>query len=606
MNRPPEDVAVFHRLAWHDFDAFARLEGDAAMMRRLWRAERSRRKLLLRAVMEETAKIPEISGPLPPVDTAWELLARVEDYSPREFDRFLAHPYLGTWAGYTTRLLRDRINGVCPLWMHLAHVHALAAAAAIRAGLDFETEIPVWEGNAALPTLGVARMVTPLSFDVATVRGIRGTYTVANRSNTVRLPDLLDRDTDGWWSVRRARSRVGTRRFSLLLDDLDPYRGLYEPVLPHRLSAAEIRDWQRLFDEACQLIVDHVPELAESMPIVLRSLVPQPQVLFENPSASTGEAFGSAIIGKPSDGMSLAATLIHEVQHIVLGGILHLTALVRNDPRERIYVAWREDPRPASGALQGVYAFYGVTKFWRALADAHKGNRLAAFEFAYWRQQTWATLRTLRRDHALTDAGRRFLTGVAERLGSWCHEPIPRDVADLADAAATDHRAGWRVRHLRPDPSTVAMLVDAWNTGRPRPPVTTSTIELPPTPVPDGAWTRARFELTRLVLSKDDRDNLADVWPSVPGATTADFAYVNGQFAEAADGYRAELTADPDRPESLVGLGLALSALGPGPAGRALSRCPELVRAVHRDLRCTARVPSPEQIATWIGYLVAD
>lgn len=606
MNQPPEDAAVFHRLSWRDFDAFARLEGDAAMTRRLWRAERSRRKLLLRAVMEETAKIPEISGPLPPVDTAWELLARVEDYSPRAFDRFLAHPYLGTWAGYTTRLLRDRIDGVCPLWMHLGHVHALAAAAAIRAGLDFETEIPVWEGNAALPTLGVARMVTSSPFEAATVRGIRGTYTVGNRSSLVRLPEPFDRDSDGWWSVRRARTRVGTRRFSLRLDDLDPYRGLYEPVLPQRLSAAEIRDWQRLIDEACQLVVDHVPELGEIMPIGLSSLVPQPQVLFQNPSASTGEAFGSAIIGRPSDGASLAATLIHEFQHIVLGGILHLTTLVRSDPRERIYVAWREDPRPASGALQGVYAFLGVTKFWRALANAQDADRRAAFEFAYWRQQTWATLRTLRHDEALTDAGRRFLTGVADRLGSWCHDPIPRDIADLAAAAAADHRAGWRVRHLRPDPVTVATLVDAWNAGRPRPPVITRTNELPPTPVPDGAWTRARFELTRMALSEYGRNHLAEMWSSVPGTTAADFAYVSGQFPEAADRYRAELAADPDRPDSLVGLGLALSALGPSPAGRGLSRCPELVRAVHRDLRRTARVPTPEQVAIWIGYLVAD
>ncbi|HJP78061.1 MAG TPA: HEXXH motif-containing putative peptide modification protein [Pseudonocardiaceae bacterium] len=38
---------------------------------------------------------------------------------------------------------------------------------------------------------------------------------------------------------------------------------------------------------------------------------------------------------------------------------MHLTELYEPDPRERIYVPWREDPRPFSGALQGVYAFSG-------------------------------------------------------------------------------------------------------------------------------------------------------------------------------------------------------------------------------------------------------
>ena len=135
-------------------------------------------------------------------------------------------------------------------------------------------------------------------------------------------------------------------RFSLRLDDLDPYRGLYEPVPPQRLPGAEVAEWRRLIDEACQLIAEHLPDFADSMPVGLDSLVPKPPVLFRNPSASTGEAFGSAVVGRPADGAALAATLIHEFQHIVLGGVLHLTRLYDDDPRERIYVPWRDDPRP--------------------------------------------------------------------------------------------------------------------------------------------------------------------------------------------------------------------------------------------------------------------
>ncbi|GAB3432923.1 aKG-HExxH-type peptide beta-hydroxylase [Actinophytocola sediminis] len=593
---------AFHRLSWRDFDSLARLDGDAGVLRRLRRAERSRRKLLLRALLADAAKTPEWLGPLPPVDTAWELLARVEARSPRAFDRLLTHPYTGSWAGYTTRLCRNGADGVGPLWIHLGHLHALAAAAAVRAGLDFTTEVPVWHGNVMLPSLGMARLTVTEPFSVAVVRGAHGRYTVANDAGAVVLPSRPAEDAPGWWGVRRARTRVGARRFALRLDDLDPYRGLYEPIPPQRLPATEIEEWRRLIDEACQLIVRHLPGFAESMPIGLSSLVPKPQVLYRNPSASTGEAFGSAVVGRPTDGASLASTLIHEFQHIVLGGVLHLIRLSDHDPRERIYVPWREDPRPISGAIQGLYAFFGVAAFWRAVAGT--GDRRAAFEFAYWRQQSWRTFTTLRADAALTEAGQRFLDGIADTLGAWRSEPVAPDVAEQATAAARDHLAGWRLRHLRPGAEAVAELTAAWLAGRSRPPAVLAT-DLPPTPVPDGLWSRARADLVRLRLTGTQPPGLAELWPTVPDATTADLAYVSGRFAEAARGYRAELAENPDRPASLVGLGLALAACGPDPAARALLGCPEVVRAVHRRLRTSARhPPTPGSVASWLGQLV--
>lgn len=575
------------------------------MLRKLRRAERSRRKLLLRALLEDSAKSPELFGPLPPLESAWELLERVESRSPKALDRLLTHPYTGSWAGYTIRLLRDRIDGICPLWIHLGHLHALAAAAAIRAGLDFDARIPVWTGVAALPSLGAARLAAAEPFSVAEVRGRGGRYTVGNDLGVVRVPASPRADGPGWWGVRRTRCRVGTATFSLRLDDLDPYRGLHEPIPARRLPIGEVEDWSRLVEQACRLIVTHLPAFAETMPIGLDSLVPSPRVLFRNPSASTGEAFGSAVVGRPTDGVALAATLVHEFQHIVLGGLLHLTRLYDEDPRERVYVPWRDDPRPVSGAVQGVYAFYGVTAFWRAMARAGRPDRRAEFEYAYWRLQSRRTLGTLRTDPALTDAGRRFLDGIAEPLGRWQDEPLPADVRALAAAATADHWAGWRTRHLRPGPAAVTVLAEAWRAGRARPPAAVDTTTLPPTPVPDGAWSRARTDLVRLTVTQPDHD--PGLRRTVPGVTAADLDYARGRFAEAAAGYRAQLAADPDRPAALVGLGLALSAAGPGAAGRALLRRPELVRAVHRVLRAgPGPVPAPEDVADWIGRLVTD
>ncbi|SEQ80100.1 HEXXH motif-containing protein [Lentzea xinjiangensis] len=599
---------AYHRLSWEDFDTFARLAGAPPMIDRLRGAEHSRRKLLLHALLEESAKTPELFGPLPPAEAVRELLTRAEDASPAAFGRLLDHPYTGSWAGYTVRLLRNGIDGVCPVWIHLGHAHALAAAAAIRAGLDFEITVPLWEGNAALPSLGTAWLPAPSSFSTARVRGSRGSYVLSGENGRVRLPADLGSDGPGWHSLHRFSSSAGAHRFSVCLDDLDPYRGLYEPLPPDRLASTELGAWHRLLGEAWELLVGAAPELAGLLAAVLDCVVPRPGVPFQSPSASTGEAFGSAVIGLPADAAELAATLVHEAQHIVLGGILHLTQLCESDARERIYVPWRDDPRPFSGALQGVYAFFGVTAFWRSLAKAETGPSCRArFEFAHWRGQTWRTLAVLRRDGTLTGAGRRFLAGIAEILGPWQHEPVPEHVAELADALAADHRAGWRLRHLRPDPAVVSAAAAAWRAGHARPPAVPAPADPPPTPVPDGSWSRSRATLVRLGTGKGGHTDVRDIWPTVPGATAADFSWATGRFTDAARSYRAELRADPDRPTALVGLGLALLGdNGPGPAARALLHCPELVRAVHRELRRTARdVPTPEELAAWLGQLVS-
>jgi HEXXH motif-containing protein len=574
------------------------------MVRRLRRAERSRRKLLLYGLMETAGKSPELLGPMPSLDAVSELLARVEHASPQTFELLLSHPYTGSWAGYTTRLLRDGIDGVCPLWVHLGHLHAIAAAAAIRAGLGFDIVVPMWGDHVFLPSLGVARLPASAPFSVAEVRSDGKTRTLTNETAVMHLPDPSQSGGPGWWGVRGCSVVAGRNRFSVRLDDLDPYRGLYEPVPPQRLQDEEVDAWRRLLDDAWHLLTEAVPDLASTLAVGLNSLVPKPRVPFRSLSASTGEAFGSAVVGRPADGAELAATLVHEFQHIVLGGILHLVPLYDTDSRERIYVAWRDDPRPLSGALQGVYAFFGVTAFWRSLARTRSGAfaRRAMFEFAYWRAQTWHTLVVLRDDETLTAAGRRFLTGTGDVLKAWQRDPVPDDVAALAAAAIADHRAGWRIRHLRPDPAVVRDLADAWRNGRSRPPVTAAQTDLPPTPVPDGTWPHSRADLVRLSLTGAD---LNKEWPAVPDATKADFAYASGRFVDAAQDYRAELRADPDRPASLVGLGLALAAAGSHPASRALLHCPELVRAVHRVLRCTAdQVPTPEDLASWIGKVV--
>lgn len=607
-NQDLPEAATFHRMPWTDFDELAQGNVRIGVVRRLRRAERSRRLLLSRALLDEVTKTPELFGPLPSPEEAWDLLARVEARAPTAFDRIVAHPYVGSWAGYTVRLLRSGITGVCPLWIHVGHLHAIAAAAAIHAGLNFRISVPVWEGGAILPSLGLARFPISQPHSVAEVRGDGGRVEITHRGSRVLLPKSFGSHAPGWWSVRQVTTTTGHHRLTVRLDDLDPYRGLREPVRPKRLDVAEFEAWRSLMVEAWQLVVSHLPGLADAFSAGLDSIVPLPAVLFRSVSASTGEAFGSALVGRPTDGAALAATLVHEFQHIVLGGVLHLARLYEDDPRERFYVPWRPDPRPLSGALQGVYAFFGITAFWRAIARAGPDDmqRRAMFEFAQSRNETWRVLCALCNDVTLTPAGGRFIDGITSQLGPWQDEPVPDDLRQLADAITTDHYAAYRMRHVRPSTQAVITLADAWLAKQSRPPITPQSADPVPTPVQDGEPSNARAVLIRLGITSSDRRDLASAWQSVPDATAADLAYATGRFHDAVDGYRAEMVKDPNRVSSWVGLGLALAALGTNPAARALTRCPELVRAVRRRLCMSSPdVPTPERLAAWIGQGVS-
>src|SRR5262249_7445241 len=102
---PPAGGPPRHHVTWNDFDAVAGCGGGADVVRRFRRAERSRRLLLVRAIVDQAGKTPELTAPLPSPEDAWDLLARAQTAAPSALDAVLTHPYTGTWAGYTARLL---------------------------------------------------------------------------------------------------------------------------------------------------------------------------------------------------------------------------------------------------------------------------------------------------------------------------------------------------------------------------------------------------------------------------------------------------------------------------------------------------------------------
>ncbi len=582
-------------------------------MRFLRRSERSRTLLVLRAILDEAERNPETQGDLTSLHAAWDLLDRVQRSAPGVLDAVLAYPYVSGWAGHTLRRLRGRVAEPYPLWAHLGHLSSVAAAAAIRAGLDVHLSVPARDGMVSLPTLGIAHVpeapsapATPWS--LAEIRSSAGRTEVSVDQATVVLPDDPTEDVPGWWGLRRLdiRIRPGQPALCLYLDDLDPYRGLSGPLPPDRIGTVQVRRWQHQLTEAWSIVCAHLPEQAGTLDATLEALVPLPPLgRFVVSSASSGEAFGGVLMSLPADPADLAATLVHESQHILLGGLIHLVTLHNNAPEPRFYAPWRDDPRPVAGIIQGIYAFFGVARFWRALADSsdERLRRTAAFEYTRWHAPTCRALDVLLKDPDLTDTGRRFFEGVGTQLLSWRHEPLPADITMAATTVSKDHETHWRLHYLRPDQELVDEITRNFLAA------SKGLQETPLSPACSPAdslvaeanvpWYRMRADLIRCSVEKATTD--AGIGTLEGGASSGDLALAAGRHSDSQDAYRAELAASPDSAPAWIGFALAWASAQPGPGPTLLLRRPALVQNVHRLLREAGEQPEPDVLATWIA-----
>ncbi|HEX5204657.1 MAG TPA: HEXXH motif domain-containing protein [Actinoplanes sp.] len=576
------------------FEQLASGGGDPHVIGKLWTAELSRRLVLLRAFFDAAAADPASAGPLPPVEQAWPALEAVEVVAPETVAAILLHPHVGGALGYSLRRHRGGATSAAPSWVDFGFVHAVAIVASAAAGLSYRSVVPLRDGRVMLPRLGMATFDGCEAWDTAEVATEGGRVWLCREGVRIDVPPGRA-DAPGWWSLRSVTVGDGPR-LTVWLDDLDPMRDLADPVPPARLSDAAVERWTGLLAGAWAILVDRHRPVAEALAVGVTSLVPLPSGAGRDTrSASSGDAFGAIMCSLPPDAETLAVSLAHEFMHIKLGGLMHLTALTDGPGRPCLYAPWRDDPRPAAGLLQGIYAFFGIARFWRGQRHAATGpNRLADFEYAYSRAQTREALAVARVDGALTEAGRRFTDRLAAEMDEWGDDRLDPDARRLAALVADGHRAGWRIRHCRPAPAEVAALAREWRAGR------TDAVPIgPPEVLPDHQmrqWSNARLGLARRRLAMPDRyaDVRNESWGT--GLTDADFSLFIGDAVAARKGFADRLGDDPDEADAWTGLGLALAGERV-PGGDALLDRPELVLALHRELNGE---PEPAAVAAWV------
>jgi uncharacterized protein len=424
----------YHSIPRELFDALAAGGGGPRAIGALAAAEYSKHVLLLRGVLAAAAAADATQARF--ARTGWEVLTEVGRRDRDTAARVMRYPAVGAWAAHTLRALETGAGA-----LQAAGLATVAAAAAVRSGIDAEIPVLPVAGVVSLPSLGVARV----DADSAMVRSYPGGAEVRWAQGQVEIPEDARLDAPGWLGIRDCHAGG----LDAVIEDLDPFRMPTVDGLAPRLTDAEALTWRRALEQGWRVLAAVHPVAAAEAAAAISVIVPLRRSVFGHISSSSPDTFGAVAMSEPPDPDTCASTLIHEMQHVKLCAMLDIVRLTRPDDGRRFYAPWRDDPRPVAGLLQGAYAFVGVTEFWRRRRQLAAGQAelRADGEFALWRAGTTRVIRTLLSSNGLTATGTDFVQRMSQTASSWTSEPVSPRAQAFARSEAENHLAHWERRH---------------------------------------------------------------------------------------------------------------------------------------------------------------
>jgi HEXXH motif-containing protein len=364
---------------------------------------------------------------------AYDQLAAIQELNPAAVADVIRHPAVGAWASHTVEALSSPETAAAA---RPAQMSALAVAAAIRSRSVLSATVPVSRGEVMLPSLGGARATA-------------GVVRVSPDETTIDdVPLAADLGVDGhaWKALRSVTLQARDKSITLVIDDLDPFRAPGAEDVGGRLDQAEVDRWREVWLSGWDLLVSSHPVVADEVATMISVLTPLRAPGGRSVSATARHAFGALMMSAPDDARSLALTMTHEVQHAKLSALLDLVPMTVSDDGSRFYAPWRDDPRPASGLLQGAYAFLGVAGFWLRQSEI-SDREVALAEFARWYGAVRRVVDTLRSSGQLTHAGEEFVAGIDATLRNWEAVLVPAATLAKAKVASGEHEDAWRRRH---------------------------------------------------------------------------------------------------------------------------------------------------------------
>lgn len=426
----PDHQLSLHSLSDSAYGEICAGVAGAETMAVLVDAEHSRRRLLLRRVLDMATGFR--TGP--DFERAFDTLAVVEEVAPNVVRDLLLHPPLGVW-------LRRTVVGHPDHGNYYGYLELLGAAAAIRARTPCVLQIPVSFGSVVLPTVGMLRL--PKGFPSGKVKF---RYSGDEIAITAEGGHSVRGDMAGAGATFRPTplhwASSGGRHLTVWIDDTDPYRTFRDPSPADETEPAGLAAWCALLDQAWDLLVRYHPGRAGEVAACLRTVTP----------VEAGDAFSSAAaigaIATPGNlsAVHLAETFVHEIQHSKLNAVANMANFAHAGAPGRYYAPWRDDPRPLSGMLHGLFAFVAVAEFWLdQRVDVTAQERY--FQLALRRRQVRRALESLADVDGLTAREAELVAGVHARLIVCENEPVPPELDAEAERTIADHHSYWMRQH---------------------------------------------------------------------------------------------------------------------------------------------------------------
>jgi len=513
----------------------------------------SKRLAQLRAILDlGTREFPDLRE-------GFDALATVQRSAPDVVSELLSGPQVGAWAAWCLRRLgRGEHGGGTPLWVHLAHLGAIAAAAAMRSGVSVQVRVPCRAGIVAIPSVGRAHLQH---------------YEDWSQVDCIAGPDgvTLDGTTPAEWApVRVLRTEAGGVTLQVHIDEVDPYWRSFGIPVRDRLTDEEVARWGDCLAGAWRVLADRHPHRLVTMAAAIRCLVPVEQAgRLGRVSASSADAPGAIALTAPSNPTWLAATLVHESQHYRLSALHDLRPLYREPARDLLYSPWRNDSRPLSGVVHGTQAFLGVADFW--LREG--AGPVADLEYTRHVDQLRVAMDVITAAEGLTPFGRSLaasLRAAIDRLPASTGAPAVRRMA--ADLVA-EHQANWRLRNVVPTDDDVRRWDDPG-------PGTGQVVA----GEPSGDNPLTRLAMALLEDPEKVRASATDLAARFPGVEPVDLHLLDGDYTAAKRVALARIEDGTASHRDWAVLAVAHGRLCPDPSRSPLVRRPEVVMAAWRHM----------------------
>ena len=394
--QPPETEhsSASHFLPAGAFDLLSAGPGDVMAMASLADSHWS----VIRALVAQVAS--DLSGTASALGHAaadgWALLSALDAERPKAVRDVLTYPYVQVWA---VNCLRPAASTD----LDRAYLAGLAAAAALRAGVEAELVLPVRDGWIYLPSVGA------LAVDAGTDR--TSVVHVSPMGLSSRHP------IREWQTVRH----LTAGDISITVEDLDPFRDCQAWAPTGRLAPATWRAWRLALAAAARQLTTELPAYASVIGAGLRSVIPMRSGPAGRQSGTAAHAFGALALALPDNVDMLSELLVHEMQHVKLAALCVLFDLFEQNDKALFYAPWRDDLRPLEGLLQGTYAHLAVADLWRFRARQRQDEEARRL-FLNYRSWVEESIETLWDSGSLTPDGERFVKGMRSTVDAWADD----------------------------------------------------------------------------------------------------------------------------------------------------------------------------------------